>query len=291
MSNVGWIIEDDLFDSSNDRLVDELQKRGQSYQLVKYTMAGFNGFAPRFNYKGPTVYRGSIQGCRAVQRELNITPGPLCNWDVYDCSYYYPRLKGHLLNKPNIMLPYGALLEPDQMEFIFTALGEDRTVFIRPDSGFKTFTGRAVFKEDYANSVEQMGFGGIEPEKMVLISKPVNIVREERLVIHKGKFVTGSQYRKFDKVCEDPYISSQSIAYAEYVAKDIDWQPEPLWIMDLAHTKSGETKVLEIGAFSIAGLYNCDIAKVVDAVNVATMEYFEDFIGDSYENYINSNSN
>ncbi len=276
MNSTLWILEEDAYDDNHQKLIDDLNDRGQKFQCVKYTMGGLSGLNPFMDYDGPVVYRGSIQGARAFEREYyNLEPGVLCDWDKYACSYYYPKFKQYLLNKPNVMLPYGALLEPEQMELLYSALGEDRTVFIRPDSGFKTFTGKPVYKENYERDIEGFGFYKIDHDAMVLVSKPVNIMFEERLVIHNKKVVTGSRYRQLDKHSEAPILHPDSVPFAEQVLRDIDWEPEPLWILDLAHTKTG-IKVLEIGAFTVAGLYQCDVHKIVDAVNQAASDMWKD---------------
>lgn len=274
IGQVSWILEEDAYDDGHEKLIQELRDRNQFFQVIKYSYEKISGLSPRLDAHAPVVYRGSIQGARCFQRTYGIlVPGPLCEWEKYNCSYYYPKLKNHLLNKPNIMLPYGSLLE--NKEFLYETLGEDRAIFIRPDSGFKTFTGKLVYKENFEKDVEICGFYNVTHNAMVLVSKPHNILFEERLIVHKGKVVTGSRYRQNGQHNENSTLQQNSIDYAEFVMKDIGWEPERLWIMDLAHTKT-ETKVLEIGAFSVAGLYQCNIPKIVEAVNIVATEMYAD---------------
>ena len=48
------------------------------------------------------------------------------------------------------MLPYGELKR--KKDYLFKLFGDNDFIFVRPDSGFKTFTGDVVNYNNYENS-------------------------------------------------------------------------------------------------------------------------------------------
>jgi hypothetical protein len=54
-----------------------------------------------------------------------------------------------------------------------------------------------------------------------------------------------------------------------------DYQPDPVWIMDICRTAGGSIHLLEIGGFSFANLYACDKGAIVAAVSQAALEEWQ----------------
>jgi hypothetical protein len=55
----------------------------------------------------------------------------------------------------------------------------------------------------------------------------------------------------------------------------IDYEPDPVWVMDVCKTSDGMYHLLEIGGFSFADLYACNMNDVVAAVSVVALAEWE----------------
>ena len=220
------------------------------------------------------VIRGSIQFCDMIRKEAKWIPGVYCNWDAFRCINYYPKFKSELLNGDEYMiLPYGDLLR--QKEFIFKTFGQSNTVFIRPDAGNKIFTGQAVQKEHFERDLETLGFYDVPDNELCIITYPVNVVAEYRFVVVGDKVIAGSEYRPTRK--EIANGGDAVWAYAQEVVDSLDYSPDRVWSLDVCRTKSGRTKVLEIGSFSCAGMYMCNNDAIVEHVSRAAVDEWEEY--------------
>jgi hypothetical protein len=112
-----------------------------------------------------------------------------------------------------------------------------------------------------------MGFFDTNPNTISVISSCKTILKEWRFVVYKGEIVTGSLYHDFSKTDEPlslPCEDEGALEYAKEMAKL--YSPEDMWILDICSVRGGEYKIMEIGCFSFAGLYGCDLGKVVDVL-------------------------
>jgi len=219
------------------------------------------------------VIRGSIQFCDMIRKEAKWIPGVYCNWDAFRCVNYYPKFKSELLNGDEYMiLPYGDLLR--QKEFIFKTFGQSNTVFIRPDAGNKIFTGQAVQKEHFERDLETLGFYDVPDNELCIITYPVNVVAEYRFVVVGDKVIAGSKYRPTRTELGE---EAETWKYAQGVVDSLDYSPDRVWSLDVCRTKSGRTKVLEIGSFSCAGMYMCNNDAIVEHVSRAAVDEWEEY--------------
>src|SRR5690606_3444445 len=118
-------------------------------------------------------------------------PGVYCNLQQLQCTSYYPKFGELLLNSQYIMLPFGELNR--QKEFLFQCLGEEK-IFIRPNSGFKIFTGKVVTRDSWDEDLRLFGFYSVEADKLVIASKSQDIFGEWRFVVVDNQIVSGSKY-------------------------------------------------------------------------------------------------
>jgi hypothetical protein len=112
----------------------------------------------------------------------------------------------------------------------------------------------------------------VNPENLVVVSSPKNIINEWRLVISQGEIIAASQYRdKFGK----KYISGADdkvLDYAKNVLIETCFEPDPVWVLDICEKEDGSLKIVEIGIFSCAGLYACDMSKIVENVSSVALK-------------------
>ncbi|RDJ35035.1 MAG: DUF4343 domain-containing protein [Crenarchaeota archaeon] len=272
-----WLLETDTFDKNIEEEIKEaVTSQGMEYKVIDYVP--FDGLV--FDQYAPddcVIAHGSLGMTQQCLRKTQWVPGAWCNLKHFKCHHYYPRLNKYLLNDEYIILPYGELMR--QKRFIYRTLGYDDCVFMRPDSGFKNFTGKVVYRGDYAKDIEFFGFYDVEPEELVIVAEPRRIDEEWRLVIVDKKVVTGSLYKyrgvpQLESGCPDDVIE-----FATKVAET--WQPEKCWVLDVC--RAINLRVVEINSFSSSGLYACDKFKVVEAVSKAAMDEWQEYHLDDKE--------
>lgn len=63
--------------------------------------------------------------------------------------------------------------------------------------------------------------------------------------------------------------------YVEEVLLNVKYNPHPVWCLDIALDTNGKPYVLEVGSFSVSGLYDTDKEKIVDRVSEIAYEEFK----------------
>lgn len=176
------------------------------------------------------------------------------------CSYYYPIFKQNMLNSDYIMLPYGDLLR--RKNFIFDSIGTQDTVFIRPDTGAKSFTGAMVYKEHWGKFVEKQS-PFVDKDLICLLSSPYNIVEEYRVFTNGVSLLSGCTYKSDGKLCEKSLpLDVQN--FARLMIRCYNYQPDPIFVMDFCKLKNNSIHILECNSFSAAGFYSCDLNPIIE---------------------------
>lgn len=275
-----WLLEKDIFLENHDKLYQAIKDCGLNYQLCQYIPFG-SGFqtlnSPNGELDHPLIFfYGSLQLGRWLINNTNYEV--YLNLPQFKCSYYYPRFGKYLFNSDYVMLPYGDLLRRGLELFnYFGALDKIEQIFIRPDSGFKIFTGQAVSKYNWEAGIEHLGFYDVQPEELVVLSSMKVVDKEWRFVIGtepetlKQYVVTGSVYG-VEKEEISPYVFN----YVNDVLKNIEYHPDPFWTLDVCFS-GGKYHVMEVGSLSCAGLYFCDLKLIIEKVS----EYLEWKFSDS----------
>jgi hypothetical protein len=160
------------------------------------------------------------------------------------------------------MLPIGDLER--RFNWIMNNLGTSGEVFIRPNSGYKTFTGDLVGKNDVKGFVR---YSRTDPQDLILVSSWKALCREWRLVVVNNKVVTGGQYKEDGEIVRKSDVPEDVLKYGQYVLERVKYNPDPAWTLDVCETADRNMWVLETNSFSCAGLYACDYEAVVREVN------------------------
>ena len=160
-------------------------------------------------------------------------------------------------------------------------MGADETFFIRPNAGDKGFTGKTVYRRDFAHRMYEIDMYIPSSETLCLISTPKNVVKEWRFFIVQGKIVGAAPYipdiRPIDLERSD---DGAALAMAvKALDRAGDWQPDKAWTLDICETQAGNYYVLEVNGFCSAGLCMVDAAPVVEAVNKAALEEWNELYG------------
>ncbi len=187
----------------------------------------------------------------------------------YFCSYYYAHLGRFLLNTDYALLPFAEL--PRCKDQFFDTFARDGLLFIRPNSPLKFFSGLTVSRNTFERDYEFMGFYDFPTESLIVVSSPKQVVAEWRFVIAGDTIVAGSQYSEQGKPAVQPTVDPKAREFAQTVLNK-DYRPDPIWILDIGKTQTGDYGVVEAGGFSFSNLYACDLDAVVQAVSSAAIE-------------------
>ena len=279
MKSVKWLLEANVFDDEIDAIISAIDKQGLEYKIYTDTPSDPHGFLKLFDADDCVIFYGSLGLAQEVRRKAPWTPGVYCNLDRFNCAYYFPRLAQFLLNTPYMMLPFGELAR--RRDEILEYCGVDGKIFVRPNTGFKIFTGKVIDKDTWTKDLKFLAFHDVQPEAMVLVSAPRNIRAEWRLVVVGDKVVSGTQYILEGEIKHGP-CPQVILDYGQAVLDQTDYRPEPAWCMDIC-SASTETdpgifayQVLEVGAFSTCGLYQCPMYPIVEGVSRVAAQEWED---------------
>ena len=181
-----WLIEDNIFPENQNKIIQACEKAG-----IEYLILDNSGNIPP-NITNEYIFYGSINKAFLLKR---LTPAQI--WiDNFDCSRYYPLItsKDILFNSDYILLPYGSLISRAYMiysMFLHDRAYEDK-LFIRPNSGFKQFTGFSVSYTNFAKEIKNIRMFDHE---LVLISSDKNIEGAEyRGLVCNNKLITYKKY-------------------------------------------------------------------------------------------------
>jgi len=135
-------------------------------------------------------------------------------------------------------------------------------IFVRPDAGDKEFDAEVVAPQHFNRFVNYF-----DKDYRIVVSQPTHIHKEWRIVIKNGEFVTGSTYRVNGRLLSKRMSFEDDCSLIIWTvtkaAKNIDI---PLFCLDVALTDYGY-KVVELTSINCAGLYDCDINKVLLAID------------------------
>ena len=284
---IKWLIESTAYpnDENPQRIGDAARSRGCDVIDAKYRPFG-DGFEwdGKKNKIDPTdwiIYYGSINLARWLQRHAKFN---LVLWADFEtvlrCRTYYAYLGPYLLNQEYAFMPLKEIAR--RKDWVYQTFGGGKsgdTVFIRPDDNAKSFAGELVWSGRFDDFYEMSQFYGPSEHQLALVGKPVEVSSEWRVIVANKKVVTGSMYRK-DKLVEiAPGVPPHVAAYVEWVCNSSEFEPHPIYVIDIAATPDG-LRVVEIGSVNTAGLYEIDAQAFVDAALAIAEQEMKDSIVD-----------
>lgn len=271
-SEVKWLLETEVFQDESDQLVTTLKEMGIPHKVCTFGKP-YEDYLTEFAEEDCVVFHGSLQFAHLLQRKAKWIPGVYCNLPKFEATYYYPRFGKHLLNSEYIMLPFGDLRR--RKGFLYCVVGRNGHLFVRPNSGFKTFTGFVVSEQDFEKEMKGLALR-LDPEQLILAAEPVQIGREWRLVVVGNQVVAATQYKHGHDLTRTRDVPQEVLDYGQEVVNTVNYQPDRAWTLDIC--ESGERLwVLEVGSFSCAGLYDCDPKKVIEAVNAVALKEWQEY--------------
>lgn len=270
-----WVIEQDVFEEEFvGRLTDEVCAQGHDVKVYNYAPNWplRVGDLKEIGGHPHSVFYGSLNLGQRILKSPDAATLPIVFYrpEQFECVRYYGCFRRWLLNYPYVMIPYSGLADVEYREMLFDLFGSD-ALFIRPNTGNKVFTGQLLTREDFDEQYRFLGRYGPYPYTLVVASAPRNINIEWRFVVADGCVLTGSQYMVEGHNQCKRYDSGPAFDYAQKVLDTVDYEPDRVWTLDVCSTSEG-FHVLEIGSFSCAGLYACDVRPVVEKVSEIVMK-------------------
>jgi len=286
-----WILQEDIFDEDISRLQKSILDYGATYDMIKYMPFDYsvctldmNGNAYLSEDKWSFPY-GSLNW--VIRLETTIGPHSYFNWldlDKYKCSYYYPRMQAVLLNWMSVFVPYGRLKCADYQRLLtIDAVGDKGAVFLRPDDGFKSFTGQVV--RDWDRDLQVLDNLNLSPEMMCVASCPHKLYKEYRCIIGHDyphydtpkRLITASCYKDDGVITE--YNADDNDKLSRYVQEVLDkttYDPAPFWVLDVCESRNG-MRVVEVNNINCSGFYQCDTDKIVKNITDYMLEESKDY--------------
>jgi hypothetical protein len=268
-----WLIEAGVYGAEADPLLDEIRRQGMAAAVVPFE-ALLKGKAVAVGGRtledGDCVLGyGTFPFVREIQLHRRWVPGAWCNAEGLDCTCYFAHFGKFLLNQPYAILP--GVEATRQRDWLFRVLGRDDEVFVRPTGCHKLFTGRCVYRDDFASALAPTRY---DPTTLVVVASPREIDREWRLVTMGDQVLAASQYaeqggKSVAEGCPEPVR-----AYAEQLLTAVPWRPDPILMMDVCEAE-GELWLVELNGFSTSWLYQCDLATVVSRARELAVAIWE----------------
>lgn len=219
----------------------------------------------------PLVFFGSLNTIRDLQ-DLDRMPPPLvwCDWESLSCHTYYAKYGKYLIQEEYGFYPFAEI--PRIKDFLYKTYGFKNKIFMRPDTGDKSFTGTVIGEPEFEYQYK-IAQARSKNTDLCVVSKPTLIHSEYRFVIANRKVVAGSLYRIGGMLLPNKEYPEEAAALAEEIATV--WSPHPIFVIDIAKLRNGEYRLMEIGMINGAGLYCCDARSIIGATaEIATRECF-----------------
>lgn len=263
-----WLIED--FDAENryDDLAKEVARQGMEVEVVRY-LPFESGDYNQFGDEECVVVQASLNLAVQLQKQKKWVPGPWLNTEAYECTSYYPALGSFLFNDDYTMLPRGDV--PRMKKRAYDMYGRSNKIFVRPSTVLKSFSGQVILERDFDKDWEWIEEFS-KPSDIVVISSMKTILAEWRVFVAGQEPVTWCQYKSEGESVRRENAPLEVRQLAETVARN--YEPDPIFCVDICQGIDYKYYLMEIGSFSCAGLYACDVGALVSkASQIALRQY------------------
>lgn len=257
-----WIIENLQRGNDITGLIEEIRKQG----IEALVLDVGNKYALKVLPENePVVFIGSIQSAAHYKQVLkNCDPVIWYTADNYLCSNYYPYFADLLFNDEHSFIPAGCL--KNQMWHYYRMYSKEALIYVRPNSGEKTFTGQLLDMKDFGRMFDVWKSYGLKDNDLVVVSAPKNIKGEWRFICDAdGEIIAVSSY-KYDGL--ETLLPGAPLEATEKCMEVLQrpFKPDKFFTVDICLGADGKYYLLELNSFNSAGMYAADKAKVVNRI-------------------------
>lgn len=260
-TSVTWVLEAEVFPDSHAALRDAIVAVNAAVLLWRDDWLE-SGKWPRLSDRA-VVFHGSLGNADAIAKKLPWRPGSFCDTEAFRCSSWYPRARPWLLHRKWDIVPANDLVADPLRALV--ALGNPDSVFVRPDSPLKPFSGRVLSRDAITLRALDHGFYYDDATLPVVVAPVQSVGREWRYVVVNGEVVAGSAYDAERRAALPDVPDGAPWRFAADVATQLP-PPQSVYVLDVCEA-DGDLRLVELNPFSGADLYACDRAKVVEAVS------------------------
>ncbi len=279
-----WLISSNCFNDGNpEKMRIAVEDQGCKVNWFKYVpFESDQNQKLRFQKDDCVIVYGSIELTKLVQRSRAWIPGAWVNWEDFRCVNYLSYWGKYSVHHDYAFMPLAEIIR--FRKEIYSRFSNQGKVFFRPDSNAKGYAGTGfnaeVVHEDHWDKFVKEGLNypvTTNLNTLTMFSRPSKILKEWRFIIADKKVITGSQYREMINGQSSVEIREgypqEAANFAEMVV-GYEWEPAPIFSMDIGFVEGVGMRMIEIGGFNCAGLYACHIGKIVEAANkIAEREY------------------
>lgn len=279
---VRWLIEKYLFEEYENQLKQLIIDSGNLCTIVDDTDIFFD-FDKRIKNKYTQneciIFYGSLQLGRQIWEKTNLIPGVFLTIDNYECFKYYGYYGDELVNSNYIMMGLNDLNR--RKNEIFKYFNSDK-VFIRPSNGYKSFSGQTLSFDNWDKELHLLfsSYGGLDLNQLILLSEFKEIEEENRFVVinnEKGnEIIGGCTYSRNGELLKEYEYDKKSYLYINNYINN--YTPDKAFTIDVAKMKDGKYKILEIGTFCCAGLYNIKLENIVKQINKLCLNEYKELM-------------
>lgn len=253
-----WIIRNGFDDGGYINMIESIIKLGYTHELVDYIPFSEEYDLSHIDLNNTVVYGG--QGLLNYAKRMGYK-GVFFN-DNFDVLSWQNHWGNELLNYDSIVSTIEKM-NPTIDRF-----------FIRPLHDNKKFSGQLMDLEEFNGwKAKVMGldpndFSTIDRTTEIVISTVKKIIAEYRTIVVNGKFVTGSEYKRGDKVCYHHFVPEYVIDYVNKMSSI--WCPDTAFCLDIAEVYQDNEyvcKIIEVNCVNGIGLYLCDTDKYVHSLS------------------------
>jgi hypothetical protein len=260
-TDVTWVLEAEVFPHSHNLMREAVRVAGHEMVLWEDEWWASCNW-PKLHGR-TVIFQGSLGNAAAIRATLPWKPGSYCNSPAFFCSAWYPRAKEWLIHERWKILPASALIaDPDAA---LVSLGSPDSVFVRPDSPLKPFSGRVLPRVAISLAALDHGFYYDEENLPVVVAPVQSVNREWRYVVAGRRVVAGSEYVAEGRAAKSDDQSDHLRQFASEIAQKLE-PPEEVYVMDVCEA-GGKPRLLELNPFSGADLYACSSEHVVTSVS------------------------
>lgn len=261
MPQITWVLEAEVLPESHDAMRAAALEAGHEVFLWQDEWWQ-TGRWPRLSDQS-VIFHGSLGNADRVRKELPWAPGAYCDTAVFHCTSWYPRAQRWLLHQNWRVLPAATLAADPQAAL--ASLGGADSVFVRPDSPLKPFSGRVLRGEAITLRALDHGFY-YDDEQLPVVIAPVRTVAQEwRYVVVNSRVVAGSAYTAANRAAAPDDPAGEPWRFASAIAEALQ-PPDNVYVMDICEA-DGALRLLELNPFSGADLYACNRRDVVGAIS------------------------
>jgi hypothetical protein len=276
MTDFSWIIQRPVFDTRLDEAKGILETLGDKVTICPSNSFGIDARSFGLGSPGkPCVVMGSLYLCKKILEAREYSDNVTIFYS--DKNYHYTETSkffvDYALNKDYNILP----LFEFQKRFEETL--KTTKMFIRPNSGLKTFSGSILTPETFQSEFTMLNNWGLCKE-LVVYSPYKEIESEFRFWIVGNKAKAYSEYKRCLGYEFEPSEPPQEILdlVSKFEFDDEDpalWAPDNSYVLDVCMNE-GKAFVVEINALSTSGVYWCDLRVLFTAIKERVV--FEDYV-------------